>query len=272
MTTRNNWSKEEIILALGLYSITPYGRITSTNPLIQALAVQIGRSPGAVSFKLANLADLDPRVAASGRRGFSNGGKTDKAVWNDYFDSATGVLDTDRLMTDIVNVANENGLTTSFLCDPDGNAILPATDIGSPDTQVPEFIDGKIRNVTVKQRVNQSVFRTMVLNNFHHSCVISGLAESHLVEAAHILPWSESADHRIDVRNGLALNVLMHRAYDANLLGIDGDGRIRLSPRLMHERTFSDLDGHVLNFGSCRFRPCRDFLAQRFEAFQEAVL
>ena len=86
MTARINWSIDEITLALALYFRTPYSRITTRNPEIQALARQLNRTPGAVSLKLGNLANLDKRVLESGRKGFANGSKNDRVVWDAYVD------------------------------------------------------------------------------------------------------------------------------------------------------------------------------------------
>ena len=74
MAAGKPWSIDEITLALALYFRTPYSRISTRNPDIQALAAQLNRTPGSVSLKLGNLANLDLRVLQSGRKGFANGG------------------------------------------------------------------------------------------------------------------------------------------------------------------------------------------------------
>ena len=56
----NKWSREELIIAFNLYCKTPFGKIDERNPEIIFLAKVIGRTPGAVSWKLANFARLDP--------------------------------------------------------------------------------------------------------------------------------------------------------------------------------------------------------------------
>ena len=71
-TERRNWTENEITLALALYMQMPYGRISTSYEPVRRLAAVLGRKPGAVSFKLANLAALDSRVAASGRKGFEH--------------------------------------------------------------------------------------------------------------------------------------------------------------------------------------------------------
>ena len=84
MTARINWSVDEITLALALYFRTPYSRISPRNPHIQALARQLNRTSGAVSLKLGNLATLDKRLRESGKKGFANGSKNERVVWDAY--------------------------------------------------------------------------------------------------------------------------------------------------------------------------------------------
>src|SRR5271155_4885876 len=57
---RRDWTREELIVAFNLYCKIPFGRIHIRNPLIIELAKAIGRTPSAVSWKLANFARLDP--------------------------------------------------------------------------------------------------------------------------------------------------------------------------------------------------------------------
>ena len=59
MVATKNWSRDEVVLALGLYAITPASQINQKNKAIQELAELLGRTPGAVSFKLSNLLGLD---------------------------------------------------------------------------------------------------------------------------------------------------------------------------------------------------------------------
>ena len=65
---RTNWTREELIVAFNLYCKTPFGRIHIRNPEIIALAKTLGRTPSAVSWKLANFASLDQPTAASSKK------------------------------------------------------------------------------------------------------------------------------------------------------------------------------------------------------------
>ena len=70
-------------------------------------------------------------------------------------------------------------------------------------------------------------FRQRVLFAYGHRCAVTRV-QLRLVDAAHILPVGApgSSDH---VRNGLALAPTYHRAFDAGLIYLDEEFRMRLS-------------------------------------------
>ena len=68
-TQRRGWTREEHVLAFNLYCKIPFGTIHVRNPKIIELASLLGRSVGAVSYKLANFSRLDPKLQARGIRG-----------------------------------------------------------------------------------------------------------------------------------------------------------------------------------------------------------
>ena len=51
---RNNWTRDELILAFNLYCKLPYGQFNNRNSEVKILADLIGRTPGAVAYKLVN--------------------------------------------------------------------------------------------------------------------------------------------------------------------------------------------------------------------------
>ena len=81
---QNNWTRDELILAINLYCKTPFGKIHIRNPQIIELAELLNRTPGAVSYKLANFASIDPSLD---RKGASNVSKLDIIVWNEFFEN-----------------------------------------------------------------------------------------------------------------------------------------------------------------------------------------
>lgn len=90
MTTSNNWSEDEVTLALMLYLSQPFGKLRSTNPDVEHLAALLGRSPGAVSRKLGNLGFCDNTLRERGIKGLSNVSKVDVLIWEKYVGSERG--------------------------------------------------------------------------------------------------------------------------------------------------------------------------------------
>jgi len=86
-----------------------------------------------------------------------------------------------------------------------------------------------------EEPVRDQGFRRAVVEAYNHRCAISGmriLTADGLtaIDAAHIIPWSES--HNDDPRNGLALSKLCHWAFEKGLIAISADYVIELSPEL----------------------------------------
>lgn len=130
----------------------------------------------------------------------------------------------------------------------------------------------------VKRRLHQSRFREMVMTAYGCRCALSGLPETGLLDAAHIVP---DVDERLGqplVCNGILLSKLHHAAFDRNLIGIDPMFQVHVS-----ERLFDQSDGPMLGaLKSLRGKeillpdnhadwPDRERLAQRFETFREAA-
>lgn len=57
---RNNWTREETLLAFDLYCGVPFGKIHASNPEIIELARIIDRTPASLAMKMCNLASIDP--------------------------------------------------------------------------------------------------------------------------------------------------------------------------------------------------------------------
>lgn len=85
--------------------------------------------------------------------------------------------------------------------------------------------------ILTKPRLGQSSFRVMVTDAYKRRCAITGESTLLALEAAHIVPFSdEQGSH--DVRNGLLLRADFHRLFDAGLVGVNQDLRIRVSPKI----------------------------------------
>ena len=81
---RKNWTREELIVAFNLYCKTSFGQIHNRNPEIIDLANLIGRTPSAVSWKLANFSRLDPSLQKRGIVGATHGSKSEEAIWDEF--------------------------------------------------------------------------------------------------------------------------------------------------------------------------------------------
>lgn len=208
----NKWTREELILAFNLYCKIPFGTIHIRNPQIISLAKILGRTPSAVSWKLANLASLDPTLKKRNIAGATHGSKMDSEVWNEFNN------DWNRLAFE-----SEKLLAEKF-----GEQV---EDISGVDTiDLPKA--GKERETVVKVRVNQSFFRKAVLAAYNLQCCITGLAIPEMLNASHIVPWSKDKNNQVNPRNGLCLNVFHDRAFDRGLITITTDFAIKVSPKI----------------------------------------
>jgi putative restriction endonuclease len=77
-----------------------------------------------------------------------------------------------------------------------------------------------------------SMFKREVPRVYDHRCAISGmrisaLANISMVEACHIVPFSQSHDDTIG--NGMALTPTLHTAFDRGLISISSDYRVLVS-------------------------------------------
>ncbi|WP_222107692.1 HNH endonuclease [[Actinomadura] parvosata] len=72
-----------------------------------------------------------------------------------------------------------------------------------------------------KARPNQRVFKLRVFQRYGPRCPLSGVSVPQMLEAAHIMGHAEGGTD--DPRNGIPLNVALHRAFDAHLFAFDPD-------------------------------------------------
>ena len=165
---RRPWSREELIVAFNLYCKIPFGKIDKANPQVIELARVIGRTPSAVSWKLANFARLDPALQDRNIAGASHGAKADIEIWEEFKkDWEKRTFESERLLIQMT----------------DGGR-----DLADEATVFPE---GKTREAIVRTRVNQGFFRSAVLAAYGSTCCITGCSIPELLNASHIVPWSK---------------------------------------------------------------------------------
>jgi len=97
--------------------------------------------------------------------------------------------------------------------------------------------------VSVVQAFREARFRPLVLRAYSYRCCLTGVA-LRLVDAAHIVPVADPTSTD-EPRNGIALNPLLHRAYDCGLLGILPGGKTALNPRMVVQLKKQRLDAGI---------------------------
>ncbi|MFD0766750.1 HNH endonuclease [Mucilaginibacter lutimaris] len=235
------WTKDQLLLAINLYSKIPFGKMSAGNAIVKEWAVLIGRSPAAVARKLGNFASFDPKLAERGVKGLPNVSKLDREVWNDYMNNW------DELFIESETLLAEKKHTTIEQLNPI-ELIEPETMVGREAT----------RQVVV--RLDQTVFRKMVLSNFADTCCITGINQPELLIASHILPWSLDAGNRLNPRNGLALNTLHDKAFDRGLITITEDLKIKVASVLMNSTNIQSIrDNFIAYDGKSLIEPKKFF-------------
>ncbi|MFA6104499.1 MAG: HNH endonuclease [Victivallaceae bacterium] len=245
---RKGWTRNELILAINLYCKTPFGRIHYRNPQIIELAKIIGRTPGAVAWKMCNFACIDPSLD---RKGASHVARLDVEIWNEFFNNWEDLaFESEKLLAKSENKDVET--------------------LVKEDSAI-DFPEGKDAARTVKTRVNQSFFRRMILASYDFKCCITEIAIPELLLASHIIPWSKDKANRLNPRNGLCLNALHDKAFDAGLITISDSLTIIVS-ELVKQRKSSDneitfltkFDGKPIILPR-KFQPDANFLAYHRE-------
>jgi putative restriction endonuclease len=130
----------------------------------------------------------------------------------------------------------------------------------------------------VKQRLHQATFREAVISAYNGRCALSGLPESVLLDAAHIIADKDERFGQPVIPNGIPLSKIHHGAFDAHLIGIDADYRLHVSDRLLDQNDGPMLEALKLLHSErihlpsrIKDYPDRDRLALRFERFKTAI-
>ena len=237
---RNNWTKKETIVAFNVYCKIPFKISRKTNPIVIKYAKLIGRSPSALNMKIGNLGRLDPELKKQGISGLTNGSKLEKEVWNEFHGNW------DKLAFESEKILAE----------------LQGIDIQKIKGQ--KLHQGKDKLKTIKERVNQSFFRSSILSAYNLKCCITGLNISELLVASHIIPWKENIE-RTNPQNGLCLNNLHDKAFDKGFLTIDQDYKIVLSNSISKSKNQGTID-YLTRFQNKKielpdkFLPSQEFL------------
>ena len=167
----------------------------------------------------------------------------------------------------------------TFISGWDSKALKAHVAFGVPDQEAmappATALERRYALRTVKQRLHQASFREAVISAYRGRCAVSGLPESLLLDAAHIIADKDESLGQPTVPNGIPLSKIHHAAFDAHLIGIDPDYRLHVSKRLLKQNDGPMLEAlKRLNGGTIHLPyrdkdcPDRDRLAIRFEKFK----
>ncbi len=248
----NSWTLEETIVAFNAYCKIPFKDSNKYHPLIIEYAKLIGRSPSALNMKIGNLGRLDPKLKEKGIVGLSHGAKIEEEVWNKFYKSPdTFAYESECIIAKYRNLTIEQTIGTDNIA----------------------FPYGEERMSYVKQRVNQRFFRDIIMSTYDFRCCISGIQNTELLEACHILSWRENTTNRCNPENGLCMNVLFHKAYDKYLIGITPDYDIVVSDEMFEETTEENFRKYLKSINGKkiispkRFAPNKFFLDLHYQKY-----
>jgi putative restriction endonuclease len=244
---RDNWSRDELIVAFNLYCKIPFTKINARyKPVIELSEILKNRTPDAVAYKLANFARLDPSLQKRKVAGLTHGSKGEELIWNEFHNNWDELaFESEKLLAQYV-----------------GKSVESVSEIQIYDLPT----EGKERAAIVKIRVNQHFFRKTVLASYQNSCCITGLQVPELLAASHIVGWSENENYRMLPENGLCMNVLHHKAFDAGLIVLSDDLNVIVSPKILNKKKDIFLTQYFASYHNKpitlpnRFRPNIDFI------------
>ena len=221
MGKKRNWTWEETILAMDLYTRIPFSKIESSNPDIIEVASLIGRTPGAVAHKMFNIAHFDPKLQARNVTGLSHGSKLDPIVYETFANS-------------IEELSFQAQSYIAKLKHSSVEKLISQLDITS-------FPPGEYREKEAKVRIGQYYFRMSILNSYGNACCVTGINNRELLVASHIKPWnvSDIKTERTNPSNGLCLNAMHDKAFDRGLITLDKNYRI-INSRVLKEAVMDD--------------------------------
>jgi putative restriction endonuclease len=244
------WTKEQTIVALNLYCKIQFNKVSSTHPDIIRIAKVIGRSPNSVKMKIGNFGSFDPELKRKGIVGLGNTSKLDKEVWNEFNkDWNTLAFESEVLISKFTKQPIEKRI----------------------EINVEDIPLGKERMAVIKQRVNQSFFRSTIISSYNLKCCISGLSIADFLEASHIIPWNKDEKNRLNPHNGLCLSLLYHKAFDKGFITITNEYKIKISKYFNDFKTDTAISDLFLRFDKQkiilpdRFLPSKEFLEYHHE-------
>ena len=244
---KNNWTKEETIVAFNVYCKVPFKNSSKSNSIVIKYANIIGRSPSALNMKIGNFGRLDPELKRQGISGLVNGSKLEEVVWDEFNGNWEKLaFESEELIAKFQNKKIEEINLQVF----------------------PERIE---RKTIIKTRVNQSFFRSTILSSYNSKCCMTGLSIPELLVASHIKPWSKDKENRINPHNGLCLNSIHDKAFDRGFLTVTPDYKINVSKYFNDYSDDKSVNDFFIKYDKQdiikpeRFLPAKEFLDYHFQ-------
>lgn len=256
---KSKWTREEFILVMNLYTKLRYGQFNYHNSEVIKIANLIGKTPGAVAFKLVHLSRQDPKHKDR-VKGLSNPGKNAIEIYNEF----AGNWDEMLYESEVLLAKYQNKRVEEIALD--------KHDVEFIEQDILNSKEGVDVQRLVKSRVNQSLFRKVVLNNYSNSCAICNLNINSLLIASHILKWSSDESNRLNPENGLCLCSIHDKAFELGYVGIKGDYKVLISPllnQIEEKETFQAFFKRHENQSiklPDKFYPNPEFLEQHFKS------
>ena len=109
------------------------------------------------------------------------------------------------------------------------HALIAAHSAALPKSEVEQALEHDQQNIvegfqrrftSVEVRPEQAAFRRLLMQAYGGRCVISRSQVSAVLQAAHIIPFSENIELRNEVSNGLLLRADLHILFDKSLIAI----------------------------------------------------
>lgn len=117
---------------------------------------------------------------------------------------------------------------------------IAADDAATYQKRINELLQRSKEEVEEESFVREGAFKRQIPKLYNHTCAITGMRvdttlNASMIDACHIVPWSESHDDT--VTNGISLCPNLHRAFDRGLVTVDNDYRVLLSDNFVESES-----------------------------------
>ncbi|MGI9228287.1 MAG: HNH endonuclease [Gammaproteobacteria bacterium] len=255
------WSRQELLIAFGLYCKISFGKVNARNPEIIRAAAVIGRTPSSLAMKLANIASLDSKITSTGRSGLSGASKVDREMWEEMHNWGSFIPVAEQALAEVAMIAKGGSEKESG-----------RIRIGHDENVSYEGVDRETSSTT---RVGQDLFRASVMSAYDNRCCITRLPIPVFLVASHIVPWSKNTKDRLNPSNGLSLSVIHDKAFDRGLITISENMSVVLSSEIegvdndFFRAAIQNYEGKEIAMPE-KFPPRQDFLEyHRNNVFQQ---